>query len=117
MILVFDFDGVFTLSDSWPKIGALNERMIEAARFAQSKGHTIALNTCREWRHLSEAIEALANNGLVCDLTNENDPSRINQYGSDPRKVSGDMIFDDRAFGWDADKAIEWLNALPRVKE
>ncbi len=98
MILAVDFDGTIC-TDAYPRVGRLRMFARPTLRLAARLGCTIVLWTCREGT-LDEALAALRAWGVPYHYVNANTPERIEQYGGDCRKVSADLIIDDRAAGW-----------------
>lgn len=95
-VIAVDFDG--TLCESaWPEIGKANWPVINEAKRRQAGGDRIILWTCRTGALLDRAVEWCHNRGLDFDAINGNVPERIEQYGDDPRKVSADEYWDNRA--------------------
>jgi hypothetical protein len=60
------------------------------------------LVTCRENELLEKAGWYLIHKGIYFNYFNENPPERITQYGNDCRKISVDLMFDDKSLfpGW-----------------
>lgn len=95
-VIAVDFDG--TLCDSaWPEIGKENQPVINELLRRQADGDRIILWTCRTGVLLDAAVAWCTNHGLNFDAINSNVPERITLYGDDPRKVSADEYWDDRA--------------------
>ena len=116
-IIAVDFDGVLTRADGWPKIGEFDPEMIIALVFAQRKGWRLILWTCREGEYLSAAIDWCAKRFLHFDFHNVNAPDRVAKFGSDCRKISADIILDDKSICWDRDAALAKLRALPDMRD
>ncbi len=104
--IVADFDGVITTKDKYPEIGVPDLEMLTALIRARAHGIKIVLSTCREGVVLEEALSFCARHGLSFDAVNQNLPERIKRYGGDCRKVSGDLILEDRAAGWSAEAGL-----------
>lgn len=95
-VIAVDFDG--TLCDSkWPGIGKPHWPIIHELIRRQADGDRIILWTCREGELLEEAVSWCLNHGLKFNAINSNVPERIEQYGDDPRKLSADEYWDDKA--------------------
>lgn len=115
-----DFDGVI-VTNNYPDIGELMTGAKETINKWHEKGHTILISTCRSGGYALSAYQFIINNGIQFDFFNENDPVLIEQYGSDTRKLSFDVAFDDKHagmfLGWKrADKYIEWMeNRKPSI--
>lgn len=96
MIIAVDFDGTICAED-WPRIGEANEDMIYTIRDRQARGDKFILWTCREGQLLMEAIEWCQQRGIEFDAINDNLPEQKKKYRDNPRKVSADEYWDDRA--------------------
>lgn len=95
-VIAVDFDG--TLCESkWPGIGKPHWPIIHELIRRKADGDRIVLWTCREGKKLEEAVLWCLNHGIQFDAINSNVPSRIEQYGDDPRKLSADEYWDDKA--------------------
>lgn len=95
-VIAVDFDG--TLCDSkWPEIGKPHWPIIHELIRRKADGDKIILWTCREGERLEEAVLWCLNHGIQFDAINSNVPERIKRYGDDPRKLSADEYWDDRA--------------------
>lgn len=95
-VIAVDFDGTLCASE-WPEIGKANWPVINEVKRRQADGDRIILWTCRNGALLDRAVEWCHDHGLTFDAINSNVPERIEQYGDDPRKVSADEYWDDRA--------------------
>ena len=95
-VIAVDFDGTLCQS-RWPGIGPPICSTIRALKRRQDEGARLILWTCREGRLLDEAVRWCRQQGLQFDAINDNVPERIRQYGSNPRKVSADEYWDDKA--------------------
>ncbi len=106
--LAIDFDGV--LCDSFfPEAdhqNLVNKFFLRYAKRKQKQGWLVTLWTCRT-DHGKEkytfaqqkAITFLKSLGFIPDFVNENDPERIKKYDADSRKMSSDIVIDDRNIG------------------
>lgn len=97
-VIAIDFDGTIC-TNKYPFIGDPNPDIINRAIFEQKRlGACLVLWTCRTGQLLDDAILACAMWGLEFDYVNETPPFRIAEYhGDDPRKISADEYWDDRA--------------------
>lgn len=95
-VVAVDFDG-FLCKDAWPDIGKANPQRIEDVKKIKEIGAKVILWTCRENGKLFDALDWCALQGLTFDGVNENIPERVKQYGSDPRKIGYDELWDDKA--------------------
>ena len=94
--VLFDFDGTLCVN-LYPKIGKPREAVVEYVRQAKEAGGTIILWTCREGDLLDQAIQWCREQEIPIDLVNANDPSVVERFGSDCRKIYADYYVDDRA--------------------
>lgn len=109
MVIAVDFDG--TLCESkWPNLGEANKKLINHLIMMRRHGHKVILNTNREhydftdWKGnkrdlLQEALDFCEDNGLLFDAVNENLPEIIEAFGHDSRKISANIIIDDKCAG------------------
>ena len=104
-VIAVDFDG--TLCESkWPEIGKPHWPIIHELIWRKADGDKIILWTCREGELLDEAVMWCLNHGIQFDAINSNVLSRIEQYGDDPRKLSADEYWDDKAVLVSGGKAL-----------
>lgn len=97
LTLSVDFDNTICLGTCYPKIGILRPFAKDVIAKWYRSGHTIVINTCRSGDQLKECIKFLNNEGIIYHYINENSEILINLYGSDTRKISADLYFDDRS--------------------
>lgn len=95
-IVAVDFDGTLCV-DSYPNIGAPNQKLIRQLREWQLQQKKLILWTCRNGQFLTDAVSWCANQGLTFDAVNENLPEIVEKYGSDSRKITADIYIDDRS--------------------
>ena len=95
-VIAVDFDGTLCVN-KWPEIGEANLPVIHELQRRRARGDRLVLWTCREGALLSKALQWCSRHGLTFDAVNDNVPERIAQYGNNPRKVSADEYWDDRA--------------------
>lgn len=95
-VIAVDFDGCLCES-AWPEIGEPHMDVINRAKLERTAGAELILWTCREGELLFNALRFCRLYGLEFDAVNDNAPSRIEMYGSNPRKVSADEYWDDKA--------------------
>lgn len=96
MIYAVDFDGTLC-ANLYPKIGKPRAGVIEYIWEAKEQGGTIILWTCRAGALLDQAVQWCRENEVPIDYVNENDPTIVERFGSDCRKVYADFYIDDRA--------------------
>ena len=90
MIIAVDYDGTLETQ------GRINLQLVNALRAHQSKGDTVILWTCREGKHLQEALRRLQQSGIRPNYVNANCPQAIKMLGRDTRKVYADIYIDDK---------------------
>lgn len=95
-VIAVDFDGCIC-TNVWPNIGEPNWAVIKAIQEEQKLGAKVILWTCRDGKDLDEALAACNSWGILFDAINDNLPERIELYGTNPRKVTADEYWDDRA--------------------
>lgn len=98
MIISIDFDGTIC-RDQYPLIGCSVPYAIEVINKLKIAGHIIIINTCREGKLLTNAINWLLFSGIPFDRVNDNLQTAIDEYGSNARKIFADVYIDDRNFG------------------
>jgi hypothetical protein len=112
-----DFDATITLRNEWPNIGTPNLRMIAFLLRAYNHGYKLVLDTCRSGKPLEQAVDFCDRHGIRFAAVNQNLPSQIEVFGSDPRKISGYFRIDDQAGNadrpdiWPADLRAIWEEA------
>ena len=104
MVISIDFDGVI-VSNRYPSIGVLRNDTKETLDKWKNQGHTIVINTCRAGRYATEALQFLMENSIPFHHFNANPKQLIDKYGTDTRKISADIYFDDKNpkgfYGWE----------------
>ena len=105
MIFAIDFDGTIC-ENSYPEIGKEIPGAIDTIKKI-SEYRTIILWTCRAGEELKNAIDFCKSKGLVFDHINENTLRRIDEYGSDSRKISADFYIDDKSI-FCRDGIVRW---------
>ena len=96
LIIGVDFDGTIA-TNKYPEVGSLRWFARPVLRWAERRGHTLILWTCREEKPLWDAIHALTVWGISMHYYNSNCPARVKHYGQDQRKLGYDVLIDDRA--------------------
>jgi len=117
-VIAVDFDGVLSVGAEWLNIGELDIELIRALDVARDAGCAIVLNTCREEVALARAVNWLEDLGVrsIFEAINENMDDRIAAFGGDCRKISADLILDDKASGWDRQRAIADVLAMAEME-
>lgn len=105
MIFAIDFDGTIC-TNAWPEIGNEISGAIETIKKIMQY-HTIILWTCRTDKELNKAVDFCKSKGIVFDYINENCLRRIDEYGSDCRKLSADYYIDDKSI-FCKDGIVKW---------
>lgn len=95
-ILAVDFDGC--LCDSyWPELGEPIPEVLAEVKHRQRLGWKVILWTCRVGAQLEAAVDWCAAHGLHFDAVNDNLPEVKAAYGENPRKITANEYWDDRA--------------------
>lgn len=97
MIIAVDFDGTLC-ENKYPEIGEPNQDLISHILDCQESGNKFILWTCRTGKYLNDAIYWCSQHGILFDAVNENLPERLEEYGSDCRKIFADEYWDDKAY-------------------
>ena len=95
LVIGLDFDGTVVKS-AYPKIGKPKFLSLPILRWLMQR-HTVVLWTCRSGQHLDDALRWCRDNGLRFEFVNCNTFDRIRAYGGDCRKLSCDILVDDKA--------------------
>ena len=96
MIVAVDFDGTLC-EDKFPFIGEPKTNVIACIKSIQDQGMETILWTCRVDNHLKEAVDWCNEQGLKFTAVNDNTPTNIRRYGTNPRKVFADVYIDDKS--------------------
>lgn len=92
-IIAFDFDGT-CCEDNFPNIGKPKVRVLEKLKKEQLEGTSLILWTCRSGKYLEDALDWLADYGIIPDAVNENIPSLGFKTSN---KIFANIYLDDRA--------------------
>lgn len=98
MIIAVDFDGVI-VTNAYPGIGYPLPYVREVMCLLFYCGHILVINTCRVGEYAKEARHTLDILGIPYHHFNKNHPQRIDEYGTESRKISADMYIDDKNLG------------------
>ena len=111
-LLVIDFDGTI-VDDEYPNIGIIkpNAKLVINRKF--DNGHKIVIGSCRTGVMADRAFNFLLMSGIKFHTFNENLPEVIELYGTDTRKMSGDVYIDDKNLGR---PIIDWLEIERELK-
>lgn len=116
LFIEIDFDKTIVSFD-YPDVGKLMNGAKEVIN-KWYENHCIIISTCRSGEHEQRAKQFLLDSDVRFHYFNENSQERINQFGSDTRKISCDIRFDDTNaggfMGWA--KADEMVNSLSNKK-
>ncbi len=118
-IVCIDFDGTL-VDDEFPKIGKLKPHAKEVVNFLHEIGYKVIIWTCRGRQMEQDALDFLDMNGIHYDYCNNNLPESIKYWKYESRKISYDVLIDDRNLngfmGWD--KVIDCLiKQFPEERE
>lgn len=113
MIIAIDFDGTI-VQNRYPEIGQMLPNAGDVIREWQRQGHKIIINSCRAGTPFIEMVNYLDKSRIPYDAVNENLPERINEYGSDTRKISADIYIDDKCLFC---SKINWEDIRYRVAQ
>lgn len=112
LIIALDFDNTITIGfGRFPAIYKLRPKARDVINTWFDKGHNIIINTCRSdaSNAAQKCIDFLAQNGVKYTRINSNLPETIEHYGTDTRKISAELYFDDRnptPVDWDVFDAV-----------
>lgn len=98
LILAIDFDGTIVEID-YPHIGKLKKDAVKYINKLYAEGYIIVINSCRADEVEEEMCKFLCKMGIKYHHVNKNDPSLIEYYGFDTRKISADIYIDDKNLG------------------
>ena len=112
-IVSVDFDQTIAYSD-YPDIKDEVPYAIETLKMLQEHGDIIILSTCREGQFLVDALQWLNDRGFIPDCVNDNYPHGKHYHYGNCRKISGDIVIDDKNDNY----KVDWLDIRKRlVKE
>lgn len=96
--IAVDFDGTLCFS-KWPELGAPNMPLIQRLIALRNSGACkLILWTCREGELLDNAVFWCAQQGLTFDAINENLAETKAYWRNDSRKISYDLLIDDKSY-------------------
>ena len=111
MIVSVDFDGTLC-KHRFPDIGLPNIELITNLIDLKKNGNRIVLWTCREGKHLQEAVNWCKIYGLEFDAVNENVEHEFNKGAQKGRKVYSHIHIDDKAIHPD-----DFLTIIRRIND
>jgi hypothetical protein len=100
----------------FPLIGEMKPNANVVINCLYQCGDNIIINTCRAGEYADNAKQWLIDNRISFTTFNENLPELIEKYGSDTRKMSGDVYIDDKNLGGIPDDWFEILNMVNDLK-
>jgi hydroxymethylpyrimidine pyrophosphatase-like HAD family hydrolase len=112
LIIAIDFDGTI-VDNKYPEVGKLKSHAKEVINFLHEKGHKIIIWTCRGRSLEQDAVDFLDLNGIYYDYCNNNLPESIQYWKFESRKISYDVLIDDR----NLNGFIGWDNVLDCLKK
>ncbi|MCI7811602.1 MAG: hypothetical protein MR552_06675 [Clostridiales bacterium] len=95
-IIAVDFDG-YLCDSCWPELGEPIPEVLAEIKRRQAAGCKIILWTCRCGEMLEAAVDWCAAHGLHFDAVNDNLPEVQAAYDANPRKITANEYWDDRA--------------------
>lgn len=114
-IVAVDFDGTL-VTEAFPNIGEKIDEIFNAVIRWKKEGIKVVLWTCRDndtpERHLDQAVEFCARNGLEFDSVNRNIPEVIEMFKNDTRKIYANVYLDDKALRPSAVEILRNYNPL-----
>ncbi len=98
MIIAVDFDGTLH-TGQYPAIGLVAPDAISTMKKLKEDGHYLIINTARSGKPLIEAINWLLEKGIPFDRVNDNEPTNVEKYGNNSRKIYAHCYIDDKQVG------------------
>lgn len=109
-IISVDFDNTVAYSD-YPTIKEEVPYAIETLKMLQAQGDIIILSTCRENQFLTDALQWMKDRGFTPDCVNDNYPHGKHYHYGNCRKISGDIVIDDKNDNY----TVDWLDIRKRL--
>lgn len=109
-IAVIDFDNTIAKTKYPTIIEPIDETVAFIQELQKRNNWVWVLWTARQGKELREALDWCNANQLYPDFVNENVPYRVIKYGSDTRKVVGNIFIDDLNYGGLKVPPIEFLD-------
>lgn len=103
-VAAVDFDSTLVLGESFPKIGKLNDKLVNELFNGTYKDYKKILFTNRSGDSLIDACNFLADNGIYFDAVNDDIPEVkeiLKRNPIDHRKIWFDVLIDDKALNVD----------------
>jgi len=98
MILAIDFDGTI-VRGQFPAIDGLVPDSKMYIKSLKNMGHYIIINTCRSGQNAIDAVNFLLHHEIPFDRFNDNEPTQVEKYNSNSRKVYAHVYIDDKQVG------------------
>jgi hydroxymethylpyrimidine pyrophosphatase-like HAD family hydrolase len=98
-VIAIDFDGTITTDSPYPITGEIRPEAIEVIKKLQKK-YICCLWTARTAKYTQEAVQLLADAGVVFEYVNR---SPYDRPDGQPRKIIADYYIDDRIPGYTVD--------------
>lgn len=109
-VIIVDFDQSIAYSD-YPNIIDEVPYAIETLKMLQAQGDIIILCTCREGQFLENALQWMKDRGFTPDCVNDNYPDGRHYHYGNCRKISGDIVIDDKNDNY----TVDWLDIRRRL--
>jgi hypothetical protein len=113
MVIAIDFDGTIVY-DKFPDIGEIKPNAKEIINQLYNEGNIIIIWTCRYSIHEYKAKIFLENNDIKFHYINMHVPELTEKYKNDTRKLSYDVLIDDKNLGGIPD---DWNKIYLMIKE
>lgn len=114
IVISIDFDGTIIEDGNWPGIGPAIPGAVAAINTLHKAGFCIIINSCRSGVAEANMIRWLTENGVNFSHVNANCKNRINEYGTDCRKISADIYIDDKSICFDIN-TFSWIDMLQLI--
>ena len=95
LTIVIDFDKTIA-NGRYPHIDRLKRGAKACINELYDAGHTIIINSCRSGDHEMHMRDFLRGEGIQYHVINNNYPQNVENYGSDSRKIYGDIYIDEK---------------------
>lgn len=109
-IISVDFDETIAYT-AYPDIISQVPYSIETLKMLQEQGDIIILSTCREGQFLADALQWMKDRGFTPDCVNDNYPHSKHYHYGNCRKISGDIVIDDKNDNY----TVDWLDIRKRL--
>lgn len=113
-VIAIDFDGTIIEDGHWPEVGPAIPGAIQAINVLHKAGYCIIINSCRSGVAEANMIRWLNDNNVSFCHVNVNCKRKIDEYGTDCRKISADIMIDDKSICFDKD-TFSWMHMLQLI--